>query len=422
MKKVKYLIVGAGVSGISAANFLGKDQDYLIIEKENSIGGYCRTIYQDGFIWDYSGHFFHFKDEEIKKLVLKNINPADLISIKKSTCILYKGEYISFPFQKYISELPKDEFIDCLYDFYFRNSIENSGHNFLGWLYSSLGKSITDKFVKPYNEKLYACSLDKLDINAMGRFFPVVTLNDLISSFKQKQDDSYNNTFVYPRKGAITYINSLAKDINQDRIFLNESVLGIDLAKKIAFTINHIINYDYLISTIPLDSLLRITSKPFDQNIYSSNKVIVFNMGFDKPFDKHDYHWIYIPDNDIVFYRVGFYSNILGESRGSIYVEIGMNQNDKVDFESLKVQVLQDLQKLKIIEDHKLISHSAVVMNPAYLHLSKDSIVDSQLKISDLRDNSVYCVGRYAEWTYCAIEDNILSAREAVKDILQLER
>ena len=61
-KKIKYLILGGGVSGISTAVFLGKDEDYLILEKTDSLGGYCKTITQDGYTWDYSGHFFHFKD------------------------------------------------------------------------------------------------------------------------------------------------------------------------------------------------------------------------------------------------------------------------------------------------------------------------------------------------------------------------
>ena len=63
--KTKYLIIGAGISGLMFANC--KKDDFLIIEKENEIGGHCRTIYQDGFIWDYAGHFFHFKTDEMKK-------------------------------------------------------------------------------------------------------------------------------------------------------------------------------------------------------------------------------------------------------------------------------------------------------------------------------------------------------------------
>ena len=41
-RNVKYLIIGAGISGLTFANYA--DGDYLIIEKEKEVGGYCRTI------------------------------------------------------------------------------------------------------------------------------------------------------------------------------------------------------------------------------------------------------------------------------------------------------------------------------------------------------------------------------------------
>ena len=55
------LIVGAGITGLSYAMFKGNN-DYIIVEKESEIGGYCRTIKHNGFVWDFSGHFFHFQD------------------------------------------------------------------------------------------------------------------------------------------------------------------------------------------------------------------------------------------------------------------------------------------------------------------------------------------------------------------------
>lgn len=99
------LIIGAGISGISYANFT--DNDYLIIEQSSSPGGYCKTTYQDGFVWDYSGHFFHFRQPEIEAYVCKNIAPEILRHVEKHTQILYKGQYINFPFQKTYISLPK---------------------------------------------------------------------------------------------------------------------------------------------------------------------------------------------------------------------------------------------------------------------------------------------------------------------------
>ena len=67
------LIIGAGITGLSYAMF-SKNSEYLILEKENEIGGYCRTTKRNGFVWDFSGHFFHFQDSDIKDLILKGMD------------------------------------------------------------------------------------------------------------------------------------------------------------------------------------------------------------------------------------------------------------------------------------------------------------------------------------------------------------
>ena len=64
------LIIGAGITGLSYALF-SPNKEYLIVEKETEIGGYCRTIKRNGFVWDYSGHFFHFNDDKIKEIAVK---------------------------------------------------------------------------------------------------------------------------------------------------------------------------------------------------------------------------------------------------------------------------------------------------------------------------------------------------------------
>ena len=109
----KYLIIGAGVSGLTFANFINHD-DYLILEKEAEPGGYCRTIYQDGYIWDYAGHFFHFATDKVKEIFKNRISSEELIYKDKCTKIFYKDKIIDFPFQTNIHQLEKEEFIvDC---------------------------------------------------------------------------------------------------------------------------------------------------------------------------------------------------------------------------------------------------------------------------------------------------------------------
>src|SRR5262245_28858361 len=118
MEHVETLIVGAGVSGLASAAALGT-ADYLVLEADSEIGGYCKTIKRDGFVWDYSGHFFHFKHREIEQWLRERMGEQAVRTVLKRSFVDYQGAWIDFPFQKNIHQLPQQDFIDCLYDLYF---------------------------------------------------------------------------------------------------------------------------------------------------------------------------------------------------------------------------------------------------------------------------------------------------------------
>src|SRR5205085_1893643 len=108
--------------------------------------------------WDYSGHFFHFKHPEIEQWLRARMPGQDVRTIERRSFVDYKGAFVDFPFQKNIHQLPQAEFIDCLYDLYFRTE-KPKGDSFEAMLYSRFGRSIAEKFLIPYNEKLYATDL-----------------------------------------------------------------------------------------------------------------------------------------------------------------------------------------------------------------------------------------------------------------------
>src|ERR1700722_9520588 len=117
MESVRHLIIGAGVSGLATAAFL-RDKDTLVLEADAEIGGYCKTVHRDGFVWDYSGHFFHFRHADIEAWLRERMKGQEIRTIAKSSKIAYRGRKIDFPFQKNIHQLPQDEFIECLSDLY----------------------------------------------------------------------------------------------------------------------------------------------------------------------------------------------------------------------------------------------------------------------------------------------------------------
>lgn len=403
------IIIGAGISGLSYAAFCGHDE-YLILEQSDKIGGYCKTTERNGFVWDYSGHFFHFKDKEMEQFIAQGIPAEDLLTVRKCTQIRYKDRLIDYPFQMNIHQLPQQEFIDCLYDLFENPTTDFS--NFKEMLYAKFGKSIADKFLIPYNTKLYACDLNTLDKDAMGRFFPYAEKEQIVKNFKATNNDTYNATFVYPKHGAIQYVDSLASHVNQEAICLNAAVAAIcPKEHMITLRSGEKIHYDRLISTVPFPKLMDLIGEPKNQTL-SWNKVLVFNIGFDKLGIDTKNHWIYFPEDKYCFYRVGFYSNILDADRCSLYVELGFDKAAEINPETLLPRVLRDLQEAQIISaDMQVVDHETIIMDPAYVHVSAEAMRYVTEQKAKLAKEDIYSIGRYGSWTYCSIEDNMKEAK-----------
>jgi protoporphyrinogen oxidase len=419
--QIENLIVGGGISGLSLAYFLKKSKSkFLIAEKNDDIGGYCRTIKKDCYTWDYAGHFYHFKDASMKKLFLSLVEKDQIISKAKNTKIYYKDKLIDYPFQMNIHQLEQNEFCDCLFDLFFKEDKE-CYDNFLDMLNCKFGKSIVAKFLQPYNEKLYATDLETLDTDAMGRFFPYADLTSIVKNFKKQASSSYNDTFLYLKGGTQHFVDNLYKSIGPKNVLLDTAIDSIDTARKLAYTTNGIcIKYKNLINTTPLNHFFeilgdRVLEKTIEEMSY--NKVLVFNLGFDKESERYqNEHWIYFPDKRINFYRVGFYSHIMDLNKLSVYVEVGLSKNQDIDEKAQLNAVLENLVKTGIIDKStRLVEKSVILMDPGYVHINANTSLSINEKLDKLQNNNIYSIGRYGVWTYCSMEDCMISAKELSK-------
>ena len=122
-------------------------------------------------------------------------------------------------------------------------------------------------------------------------------------------------------------------------------------------------------------------------------------------------HWTYFPDRDMRFYRVGFYDNILNTPRMSLYIEIGYPADGEPDVDAERARVLKDLERAGIIDGHELVAEHHIVLDPAYVHITRRSQAEFARLSSLLSIAGVHSIGRYGGWTYCSIEDNILEAK-----------
>jgi len=217
----------------------------------------------------------------------------------------------------------------------------------------------------------------------------------------------------YPEGGAFEYVKALASAVASDRIALEEPLLGVDLERKTARTSKREIRFERLVSSAPLGRFVALTGLAHDADVFSWNKVLVFNLGFDRK-GPEGVHWIYYPDREVSFYRVGFYDNIFETDRLSVYVELGLASDADFDVEASRQRVLADLERAGVTNGHKLVAWHSVVMDPAYVHITQASNAERDRLRQVLAEHDVYSIGRYGGWTYCSIEDNIVEARAVV--------
>ena len=60
------VILGAGPTGLSAGYHYGKGS--VVLEKNPSVGGWCRSIDDHGFTFDYAGHIMFSNDPYVHEL------------------------------------------------------------------------------------------------------------------------------------------------------------------------------------------------------------------------------------------------------------------------------------------------------------------------------------------------------------------
>lgn len=403
---VKYLIIGAGISGLAFA-YQKKTDDYIILEKDKVTGGLCQSFYDQGFVWDVAGHFFHFHSEKTRLFYERLMADKKMNTVKKCARVYYDGRYIDAPFQYNIHQLPQREFIECLVDLYDAREAEEDC-SFERFVRMKYGNGIAEKFLIPYNEKLYACKMNELERESMGSFLPKLDFDMLMDFYRGSKGKTYNDVFSYPVNGCAEMIHALADVLDPERIHLNEGAVSIDLDRKTLLTNKAEYHYEYLISSAPLKAFCRLAGIDAGEHL-SGNQVLVLNLGFDRGSIDKKTCWAYYP-GDEVFYRVGFYNNIVGTEMLSVYVEIGYKENETIDVDNALQRTLADLERVGVTNGHQLVCYRPYIIDPAYVHITSAGTEYTNHIIKSSEEKHAYHIGRYARWEYSAMDDSIEQA------------
>jgi len=429
------LIIGAGLSGLAAALALLEKgiEDFTIIEKEKFVGGLASSRRLDGWSFDRTGHFLHFRGSMAWDIVSSFV---PLEQIERRAYVYHRGQFVPYPFQTNLVYLSEKDRVRYLLSAIEAHKTEPTVQNFEDWIKASIGNEIAKDFLIPFNRKIYSADLKKLSPEQGGRYIPRPNIEELVRGAiceKKNLSNEYNRVFFYPKNGDIGCLAESIARVLEKNILYARQVYRIDPNERIV-TCKNGERFSYsgdLISTIPMTDAVSYMSDFLPEEASDAveelraTKIINFNVAIEGKLAT-DAHWIYVGDMELPFYRVGSLSNVspatVPEGCASLWAEIGMPASREVqpeEVENLKERVLEDIDTMGLIEKTARVRFVDVdLISPAYVlfgHQTADHVAWLKGLLNEL---SVTTIGRFGGWKYdCmegAIEDGIAAVDEGL--------
>ena len=178
------MILGGGLTGISAAMHLTRP--WLLVEKNDRLGGHARTDETQGFRFDKTGHWLHLRDDYTKALIAR-ILPDKMTPVARKARIFSSGVLTRFPFQANLHGLPPEIAKECLLGFIQAHEEERASPdrpppaNFEEFCLRHFGPGISRHFMIPYNAKLWGVHPREITAEWCSRFVPRPKLDEVVS-------------------------------------------------------------------------------------------------------------------------------------------------------------------------------------------------------------------------------------------------
>lgn len=322
---MKYLILGAGPAGLSLANALlqrGED-DFVVLEREATAGGLCRSVDVDGSPLDIGGgHFLDVKRSTVNEFLFDFMPKDEWNYFERDSRIAIHDTYISHPFEANIWQMNIDDQVEYL------KSIAIAGCNtgksmpteFVDWISWKLGDKIASDYMIPYNKKMFGDQLNELGTYWLNKL-PNVSFEDTLRSclmHKAFGSQPGHAHFFYPKRyGYGELWTRMARKL-QDKIEYNKQVSYINFSRHLIVTQDGMkYNADKIITTIPWMEYQKIEGMP--ETLVSSIKKLKYSsveIEYKNDNLNTNAQWIYEPNPNISYHRILVRKNFCPKSRG----------------------------------------------------------------------------------------------------------
>ncbi len=430
------VVLGGGLAGLSAASHL-RPVPSLVVERENEIGGLTRTHAENGFAFDCTGHLLHLRDARVQALV-ERLLPGALARHERRAQIFSHGVFTAYPFQANLHGLPQEVVLECLTGFVesqVRRAAEGepdlSRTSFREWAGLTFGSGIARHFMLPYNAKLWRVDLDQVECGWVSWSVPRPQIREVLEGAfgKTVRGLGYNPTFLYPKRGGIRALpDALAADCPEIRT--GRSAISLDVrARTVTLDDGSVLQWESLVSTIPLDRLLAI-ARGLPEDLPAAGRglravrVLNISLGVDRT-PVSDAHWIYFPEPGYSIYRAGFPGNLSDTlaPRGCspIYAERSFLRDEPFDEAEVVDRAVEDLRRAGILRrGDRIVYRRVQVLDPAYVIYDRHRAAHVPRILAALGDHGIHSTGRFGSWEYSSMETAIQAGMQVAERIRPL--
>lgn len=323
MEKKDVVIIGAGPTGLGAAHRLmqNKHNDWLLIDAFSEAGGLaCTDVTAEGFLFDMGGHVIFSHYDYFDQLLDAAVGKGDenWAVHERVSYVRMMDRWVPYPFQNNICSLPLEDQVKCingLIDAKVANAVAKTPPaNFDEWILRVMGEGIANIFMRPYNYKVWAVPTSLMQCSWLGERVATANVAKVVENVLRNKTESGwgpNAVFRFPQEGGTGAIwKKVATLLPQDKQKYGVSVTAIDPANKIlALSDGTQLQYNKLLSTIPLDITLTWLGKPnlAKSLTYSSTHIIGLGLRGKSPHDNKC--WLYYPEDDCPYYRCTVFSH-----------------------------------------------------------------------------------------------------------------
>jgi protoporphyrinogen oxidase len=321
MTQVKFLILGAGPSGLAFAHTLlaAGEESFLVLEKEGEAGGLCRSALVDNSPLDIGGgHFLDVRKRDVLEFLFRFMPESEWNDFSRVAKIRLRGTEVDHPLEGNLWQLPIEDQADFLESIARAGSVrgEPMPERFQDWICWKLGERIAQEYMLPYNRKMWRLPLEELGTYWLYKLPDVSFHETLLSCLKRRAEGALpaHGTFLYPKKYGYGEVWKRMGAQLGERLLLGVPMSKLDVSQR---TVNGEVRADVLVNTVPWPCWRKAATLPAEVDTAISSLVhtsVDVDYELQKPAGSA--HWIYEPDERLMHHRILCRANFCPGSRG----------------------------------------------------------------------------------------------------------